>query len=233
LLYCIGRGVPSTKFGAKNWFSDVTFVRTLDLTETIDSGATVGAFDYITALLSFVYALALTHLLTSVTELVRARERVRFSWVHTLWMFNAIFLLLINWLEQYANRAIPHWDFFNATMTFVLAIVQYFTCSFVSPPVPEQGVVDLEAFHDREKRNYLAAFAGLGVMALFSNWYEWQLTHPVSFETFLFQQLSIVPALAVVGVAMIVKQRSLEIAGAIAFFSLLLYFGVAFTGELR
>jgi hypothetical protein len=42
----------------------------------------VHAFDYIITLLSFVYALAIAHLLATVAELVRARKRVRFSWLN-------------------------------------------------------------------------------------------------------------------------------------------------------
>jgi hypothetical protein len=44
----------------------------------------VGAFEHVILLLSFVYALAIAHLLTTVAGLVRGWERVRFSWPHAL-----------------------------------------------------------------------------------------------------------------------------------------------------
>jgi len=37
------------------------------------------AFEHVTALFSFVYALALTHLLARIAELIVARDRVKFS----------------------------------------------------------------------------------------------------------------------------------------------------------
>jgi hypothetical protein len=43
--------------------------------------------EHTAALLSFVYALALTHPLSSVTDLVLARERVRFSGLQAMWEF--------------------------------------------------------------------------------------------------------------------------------------------------
>ena len=55
-------------------------------------------FEHVTILLSFVYAIALTHLLSTTTELVLAGKRVRFSALYAAWMFNAILLLLNNWI---------------------------------------------------------------------------------------------------------------------------------------
>jgi hypothetical protein len=49
----------------------------------------MSAFEHVTALLSFVCALALTHLLARIAELVVARERVRFSSLLALGMANA------------------------------------------------------------------------------------------------------------------------------------------------
>jgi hypothetical protein len=55
-------------------------------------------FEHVTILLSFVYAIAMTHLLSSATELVLARDRVRFSGLYVLWMLNALLILLVNWM---------------------------------------------------------------------------------------------------------------------------------------
>ena len=53
-------------------------------------------FPHVTILLSFVCAIALTHLLSTTTELVLARKRVRFSGLYAAWMFNTVLLLLNN-----------------------------------------------------------------------------------------------------------------------------------------
>ena len=52
----------------------------------------MSVFEHVTALLSFVYALALTHLLARIAELIVARDRVRFSGLLALGMANAILL---------------------------------------------------------------------------------------------------------------------------------------------
>jgi len=46
------------------------------------------AFEHVTALFSFVYALALTHLLARIAELIVARDRVKFSGLLALGMVN-------------------------------------------------------------------------------------------------------------------------------------------------
>ena len=51
-------------------------------------------FDHITILLSIVFALAMTHILASATELVWERDNVRFYGLHAVWMVNALLGLL-------------------------------------------------------------------------------------------------------------------------------------------
>ena len=51
-------------------------------------------FEHVTILLSIIFALAMTHILASATELVWERHTVRFSGLQTLWMVNALLGLL-------------------------------------------------------------------------------------------------------------------------------------------
>ena len=55
--------------------------------------------EQVTLLLSFIYVIALTHLLSSTTDLVIARDRVRFSPLLALWMFISFVALISNWLS--------------------------------------------------------------------------------------------------------------------------------------
>jgi hypothetical protein len=44
------------------------------------------AFDYILVLLSFVYAAAVTHVLSTAGEIITASKRIRLSWFNAGWM---------------------------------------------------------------------------------------------------------------------------------------------------
>jgi hypothetical protein len=63
-------------------------------------------FEHVTVLLSFIYVIALTHLLSSTTGLILARDRVRFSPLLALWMILALGILFNNWLAIWALRSV-------------------------------------------------------------------------------------------------------------------------------
>ena len=55
-------------------------------------------FQHVTVLVSFIFAIALTHVFSSASQLILARERVRFSWLLSVSMLNAALGVIINWL---------------------------------------------------------------------------------------------------------------------------------------
>ena len=59
----------------------------------------MNAVELVCALLSFVYALALTHLLQSASELWVARDRLRFSYSLAAWTVLSVLMLANNWLS--------------------------------------------------------------------------------------------------------------------------------------
>src|SRR5581483_12458406 len=73
-------------------------------------GATLmTAFDHVIVLLSFVYALALTHLLSRIGGLIANSQRVTWSWLLGLAIANALLNLLINWLALLGFRDQTSW----------------------------------------------------------------------------------------------------------------------------
>lgn len=129
-------------------------------------------FEHITVLLSFIYAIATTHLLSSTTELILARDRVRISWLLLGWMAVALLLLITNWLSFAPLSAIKHWTLGEALLQFVEAFVQYFTCSLVSMRVEKDGVVDMPAFFAKQRPVILLAILALGVDTFIGNYLD-------------------------------------------------------------
>jgi hypothetical protein len=118
-------------------------------------------FDFIILFLSFIYTLALTHLLLAASQMLRHRRRLVFSWPHALWMANALLLLVGNWLGL--------WDFRNLTTVtlptivagFILVIGMYFVCALVTPDLDGEDGYDMRRFHSQQHRTYIAAFLAL------------------------------------------------------------------------
>ncbi len=93
----------------------------------------MSAFEHVTALLSFVYALALTHLLARIAELIVARERVKFSGLLTLGMVNAVLMVFVNWLSLWDLRSVTNWDLASIAIQFLFAVSVYVICALVGP----------------------------------------------------------------------------------------------------
>jgi hypothetical protein len=68
------------------------------------------AFEHVTILLSFVYALALGHLLSRIGTLLTVRGRTRFSGLLALEMCNCVLLVFFNWLGLWDLHTLRVWD---------------------------------------------------------------------------------------------------------------------------
>jgi hypothetical protein len=126
-------------------------------------------FQHITVLFSFVFAIAMTHVLSCASKLILARDRVRFSGLHALWMLNALILLLINWLSLWLLENIKHWSVGEIMVQLGWAIPQYFTCSLISMPVGNEEVIDMRAFYERQRPVLFSAFAVTYAMSMVAN----------------------------------------------------------------
>lgn len=127
------------------------------------------AFDYVMTLMSFVYALAIAHLLATVGDIIGAWSRVRFSWFNAAWMTFALFGVLAWWIGLWTLRAIPAWRMDAVGVFFLLAGVLYLEARLVCARIPAEGIVDLGAFHRREGRKYMAVWTALTVLTMAIN----------------------------------------------------------------
>jgi hypothetical protein len=117
------------------------------------------AFDYVMTLMSFVYALAITHMLAVVGDIIGAWPRVRFSWLNAVWMLFALLAVLTWWIGMWGLRDANAFGMGVVVIFFLLAAILYLEVRLVCPRIPDEGPVDLVDFHHREGRKYIAGFA--------------------------------------------------------------------------
>lgn len=117
------------------------------------------AFDFILILFSFVYAAAVTHVLSTAGEIIIASKRVRLSWFNAGWMLAALLFTCAWWIGLWDLRTTRTWDVGSIAFYFAIAGGIYLQARLVSPRIPERGEVDLQAFHSQEGRKYLVAYA--------------------------------------------------------------------------
>jgi hypothetical protein len=89
-------------------------------------------FQHVTVLVSFIFAIALTHVFSSASQLILARDRVRFSWLLTVSMLNAALGVIVNWLGLWELQNLKHWSLPEILLQLGWVIPNYFSCSLVA-----------------------------------------------------------------------------------------------------
>jgi hypothetical protein len=129
----------------------------------------VHAYDFILVLLSFVYAAAVTHLLSTAGEIIIASKRIHMSWFNAGWMCAALLLTCAWWIGLWDLHAVRIWSVGSIWFYFSVAAGIYLNARLVSPRISEKGEIDLRAFHVDEGRKYLVAYTVLFVVTIITN----------------------------------------------------------------
>jgi hypothetical protein len=184
-------------------------------------------FEHVTVLLSFVFAIALTHVLTSTTEIVWARHRLRFSGLQAMWMGSAVLSILINWIGLAPLASIKKWSPAEIAIQFGAAIVQYYTCSLISIRPKEHGAVDMPGFYDRERPSIFSAYSALMIVSIFQS--VWDAKNYGMTDAAMFQTIGVVGVmLAATLIAGWAKPRWPQWMAAIGMLGLQFYFLITF-----
>ena len=127
------------------------------------------AYDFILILFSFVYAAAVTHILSTAGEMIIASKRLRFSWFNAGWMCAALLFTCAWWIGLWDLHTTTVWSVGSIAFYFLVAAGIYLNARLVSPRIPEKGEIDLRAFHADEGRKYLVAYTILLVVTIITN----------------------------------------------------------------
>jgi hypothetical protein len=127
------------------------------------------AYDFILILFSFVYAAAVTHLLSTAGEIIIASKRVQLSWFNAGWMLAALLFTCAWWIGLWDLHTLKIWDIGSIAFYFSVAAGIYLQARLVSPRIPEKGEINLQEFHREEGRKYLIAYTILGVVTVVTN----------------------------------------------------------------
>jgi hypothetical protein len=189
----------------------------------------MNAFDHVILLLSFVYALALTHLLSRIGALFVARQRVKFSGPLALAMGVAIMLVYANWLGLWDLRDMKSWDLLSITTQFTFSVLVYFICILIGPEAGE-GEIDMEAFYWRQYRPYYwTMLAGMGV-SLAANA---EFLKTPNTALFIRENLAVLPMFLPPVLALVVRARWAQWLAGIALLAMMIGFTIAFSPMLN
>jgi hypothetical protein len=127
------------------------------------------AYDFILILFSFVYAAAVTHVLSTAGEIIIASKRVLLSWLNAGWMCAALLFTCAWWIGLWDLHTVTTWSVGAVAFYFAVAAGIYLNARLVSPRIPEQAKINLRAFHAEQGRKYLISYTMLSVITIITN----------------------------------------------------------------
>ena len=117
-------------------------------------------FQHVTVLVSFIFAIALTHVFSSASTLILERERVRFSWLLTVSMLNAALGVIVNWLGLWELQNLKNWSLPEILLQLGWVIPNYFR------------PLDMRAYFERQRRVIFSATLALWAMFTIVNYVD-------------------------------------------------------------
>jgi hypothetical protein len=108
----------------------------------------MGLFEFLMILLSVVIGLGLTELLTGAADLLRARETVRFYWIHAVVQLGTFVALLQQWWESWKFHGVDELSLRAVMLLLVSPVFLFVVAHLLHPPQAEHA--DLRAYYYRQ-----------------------------------------------------------------------------------
>ena len=128
------------------------------------------AFGYISVIFSVVIGLGLSHLLTGIIELFKARGRVRFYWLHLLWVVLIFVAHIFLWWTMWNLRLLRDWNFFFFLLILFAPVLLYVAAALLIPKL-ELGVsLDLREYFYENRPAFFCVSAAFTALMGVENW---------------------------------------------------------------
>lgn len=128
------------------------------------------AFGYVSVILSVVIGLGLSHLLTGVVDLAKARRRVSFYWVHLVWVALTFVGHVFLWWTMWNLRLMKVWDFFTFLLLLMGPVLLFASAAFLVPKVEPEKPLDLREHFYENRGGFFGTSAAFTALMSIENW---------------------------------------------------------------
>lgn len=128
------------------------------------------AFSYISVIFSVVIGLGLSHLLTGFVEIFKARGRVKFYWVHLLWVALTFVGHIFLWWTMWNLRLLRDWNFFSFLLLLLAPVLLYVAAAFLVPKVEPGAALDLREYFYENHSAFFGVNAAFTALMSMENW---------------------------------------------------------------
>ncbi len=104
-------------------------------------------FEYVSVLISIIYGLGITLVLTGVAELIRRWKTSRPFWPYFIWIALVFVLHIYEWWEHYALRLFPSWSLPMFLFVILYPILLFILANLLFPLKWSKKGVNLKAFY--------------------------------------------------------------------------------------
>jgi len=120
----------------------------------------MGAFEYLSVLISIILALGMTRVLAGVGEMLQARSRRQIYWVHAVWIVNLFLYLVIAWWIFYRWRDQQPWNFYLFLFVLISPTILYLASLLLFPREADvETVIDYKTHYYANHRAFFILFA--------------------------------------------------------------------------
>src|SRR2546423_12398750 len=120
----------------------------------------MGAFEYLSVLISITLALGMTRGLGGVGEMLQARSHRRIYWVHAIWIANLFLYLVIAWWIFYRWRNQQQWTFYLFVFVLISPTILFLASRLLFPSESELAeLVDYKKHYYANHRAFFIIFA--------------------------------------------------------------------------
>lgn len=129
----------------------------------------MAGFDYIAVIISVIIGLGLSHLLSGTTELFKARKRVKFYWVHFVWILLIFIGHIFLWWTMWNLRLVRNWNFFSFLVLLLAPVLLYVAAALLIPKVDDDSRIDLQEYFVENQTAFFSADAAFTVLLWLEN----------------------------------------------------------------
>lgn len=176
----------------------------------------ISPFEYVTILVSIILGLGITKILSSLAELLYDFKKVRFFWVHSIWVILILYIHVQEWFILYELKGYPSWKLPVFLFILLYPITLFLAASMLFPVIDKNEDVDLKSFFTSNYKPLYFFFLDCIVLSLIFN--VWLL------EVKLNQQIFLMILMLITSILLVQKKLSIMTHQAFAVF--LLFFAI-------
>ncbi len=123
----------------------------------------MGAFEYVSILVSIIIGLGITQILSSFSDLLFNFKKVKFYWPHILWVMFTWFLLIVDWFITYQLREREAWRYPELMFVLGYAVTIFIAIKMIMPSSESEHKFDIKKFYQAK---FPVIFFIIGIVVL-------------------------------------------------------------------